>query len=59
MRTADECLAMAAEMDQKAERCGESPVRNSYLAMAKTWRYVAADAKRQDAHHMAAVPLEN
>lgn len=40
---------MAAQMDQKATRFSASPVQASYLAMAGTWRWVAEQARWQDA----------
>lgn len=53
MRSEDECLAEAAEMDRKAEACATSPAQTSYLAMAETWRWVALQARWQDAPRMA------
>jgi hypothetical protein len=49
MRTEDECLAKAAEMDQQARRCGVGLVKTAYLSMARRWRHVARQARRQDA----------
>jgi hypothetical protein len=49
MRSEDECLAEAAEMDRKAEGCAVSSARISYLAMAETWRWIALQASWQDA----------
>jgi len=53
MRSEDVCLAEAAEMDRKAEACALSPAHASYLAMAETWRWVAQQARWQDAPQMA------
>jgi hypothetical protein len=49
MRTEKECLAMAAQLDQRASRCGASAVQASYFAMARTWRWIAEQARWQDA----------
>jgi hypothetical protein len=53
MRSEDECLAEAAEMDRKAEACAMCPSQASYLAMAKAWRWIAQQARWQDAPEMA------
>jgi hypothetical protein len=49
MRTEDECLAKADDMDQQARCCGVGPVKTAYLSMAERWRYVARQARWQDA----------
>ena len=49
MRTEDECLARAADMEQRAAQCDAPDMKAAYHRMAKGWRDVAAQAKWQDA----------
>jgi hypothetical protein len=53
MRSENECLVQAAEMERKAEACAVCPAQASYLAMAETWRWIAQQARWQDAPEMA------
>lgn len=46
MRTASECLAMAARMDGYAAR--EQRLRAEWMAMASHWRILAVQAEWQD-----------
>jgi hypothetical protein len=50
MRSTDECLAIAADMEHQAERCGSPTMNAEYLDLAKGWRHVARQAVWQDAH---------
>ena len=50
MRTAAECIAKADDMDRQASRCEAAEMKAEYLELAKSWRYVAAQAGWQDAH---------
>ena len=48
MRTASQCLAMAARMDGYAERHAGVGMRADWAAMAAFWRGLAHDADWQD-----------
>jgi hypothetical protein len=54
MRTAEECLAKASEMEDRARQCGDDKGSIEYLALAKSWRYVAEQAEWQDSPKYAA-----
>jgi hypothetical protein len=49
MRTEDECLAKAAEMERQAEQCGSAQVGAEFVYLAMWWRHVASQAAWQDA----------
>ncbi len=49
MRTADECLAKAADLERSAERCASVSAKADYRDMARRWRDVATQATWQDA----------
>jgi len=49
MRTADECLAMAAAMEGWATSCGSPAHDAEFRSMAALWRGLARRAARQDA----------
>jgi len=49
MRTADECFAKAADMEQKAGQCDQLEARAEYLSLAQGWRFTAGQAAWQDA----------
>ena len=48
LRTAGECLLLARQIDDKAERCHPGYYRNQYEALARGWRFIASLAERQD-----------
>ncbi len=48
MRTALECLAMAARMDGYASRAPSSALRGEWSSMALYWRALARQADWQD-----------
>ena len=48
MRTEDECLARAADMEWRAGQCGAPDMKAAYLRVAKGWRSVALQARWQD-----------
>ena len=48
MRTASQCLAMAARMDGYAARHVRPDMRAEWAAMAASWRALAHDADWQD-----------
>ena len=48
MRTASECLAMAARMDAHAARDPEPRLRAEWTIMASHWRGLARQADWQD-----------
>lgn len=48
MRTASQCLAMAARMDGYAARKGQPDLQAEWLVMAAHWRGLAHQAEWQD-----------
>lgn len=50
MRTASECRAMAALMDDKAAGAVEPEMRAEWIRMASGWRGAARQADWQDHH---------
>lgn len=48
MRTAEECTAMAIELERKATGCANTQTRLDFDQMAKTWRWLAIQAAWQD-----------
>lgn len=50
MRTASQCLAMAARMDGHAARDPGWGMRAEWIAMASHWRGLARQADWQDRH---------
>lgn len=48
MRTAEECLTKAADMERMAARCEAPAMIADYLYMAKCWRRAASQAAWQD-----------
>lgn len=55
MRSAEDCLAKAIDMEQRAKTC-TAVERAELLAMAHTWRNIAQQALWQDSYAMAALP---
>jgi hypothetical protein len=55
MRSAEDCLAKAIEMEKRAKSCTATE-RAELLAMAHTWRNIAQQALWQDSYHLAARP---
>ena len=49
MRSAQDCLAKAADMERQAGLCPTLFLRTEFLAMAQSWRHVAQQALWQDA----------
>jgi hypothetical protein len=45
---ATDCLARAAEMDERAVQCGGASARASYLRIASGWRRVSLMARHQE-----------
>jgi len=50
MRTASQCLAMAARMDGYARREADPDTRAEWAVMALHWRGLACQAEWQDHH---------
>ncbi|HYE45652.1 MAG TPA: hypothetical protein VEA44_07745 [Caulobacter sp.] len=48
MRTADECLAKAAELDRQAQECDTPAAVEAFAEMARSWRGVSRLALFQD-----------
>jgi hypothetical protein len=48
MRSMMECLAKAAEMDERAAQCDVPEAHAVYLKLALRWRELALRALRQD-----------
>ncbi len=48
MRSAKECLAMAAGIERQAHRSDTLSYRADLLSMAETWRHLAQQALWQD-----------
>jgi hypothetical protein len=48
MRTAQQCLVMAAEMDRAADACSDAAMAAAYEDAAVMWRHVAVQAAWQD-----------
>ena len=48
MRTAQQCLVMAAEMDRAADACRDAAMAAAYEKAAVMWRHVAVQAAWQD-----------
>lgn len=53
MRTASECRAMAATMDDRATRAVEPQMRAEWTRMAVQWRGLAGQADWQDVYARA------
>jgi len=49
MRSAEDCLTKAADMERQAGLCPTPVLRTEFLAMAQSWRHVAQQALWQDA----------
>ena len=56
MRSAKECLAMAADIERQAGLSGEPAYRAELLSMAESWRCLAKQALWQDCRARAASP---
>lgn len=56
MRSAKECLAMAADIERQAGLSGEPAYRAELLSMAESWRCLAKQALWQDCRARAAAP---
>lgn len=50
MRTAEQCLAKAADMDRLATATASASGRADLRLMARRWRELACKARWQDAH---------
>lgn len=55
MRSAEDCLAMAIDMERQAKTCG-AVERAELLSMAHTWRNIAMQALWQDSYDLAVYP---
>jgi hypothetical protein len=54
MRSAEDCLAKALEMEARARTCAAAPERAELLSMAHSWRNIAQQALWQDNYEDAA-----
>jgi hypothetical protein len=45
MQTRQECLAKVAELQRKADACGDPTRKHIYLQMAQGWKYAALLAR--------------
>lgn len=55
MRTADQCLDKAHEMEFQAMLCDESQAGADFLDMARSWRRMACLARLQDVYEVEPV----
>ncbi|MDB5456909.1 MAG: hypothetical protein JWP92_2494 [Caulobacter sp.] len=56
MLTAVECLAKAAEMDDRALQCGATETRVEFFELAQQWRELARRALAQDQRDQIITP---
>ncbi len=54
MRTANECLVKAIEMEARGEHCSETTMRADFLEMAQQWRLLSILAEWQDRYILVA-----